>query len=62
MLWRNANLTHLGRREHHSTLAGPDFLLRTDDVDLNRIGHDRYWFAYETVFAFSTASSIPPTM
>ena len=45
-------------REHHLGGARENLALGADDVDLNgvRFGH------YCSVFAFSTASSMPPTM
>jgi len=49
----------LAGHEHHRRLAGEDLALGADDVDVDRVGHRR---PQVIVLAFSTASSIVPTM
>ncbi len=54
---RDADLAAGGRGKDHRRLTGEDLALGADDIDVDRVGHDQV-----SVFAFSTASSIPPTM
>ena len=54
---RDADLAADCRREDHRGLAGVDLALGADDIDVDRVRHDQV-----SVFAFSTASSMPPTM
>ena len=35
------DLTHLGRRKHHSAFTRPDFFFGANDLDFNGIGHCR---------------------
>ena len=57
MAWRDADLAAHGRRKDHRSLARVDLALCADDIDVDRVRHDQV-----SVFAFSTASSMPPTM
>src|SRR6188472_2729660 len=52
----DAELTHHARENDELRLARVDLLFGAHDVDVDRIGH------YCSVFAFSNASSIVPTM
>src|ERR1019366_1730064 len=52
---RDTDLALRGRQEHHARGTGEDLPFGTNDVDLDRVH-------YCSVFAFSTASSIVPTM
>src|ERR1022692_2918748 len=57
----DTELAHHARKHDELRVAGEDRLFGADDIDVNGIGHgfsgqDRYC----SVFAFSTASSMPP--
>ena len=54
---RDTDLAAGGRREHHRGGTRVDLAFGADDVDVDRVRHDQ-----DSVFAFSTASSMPPTM
>jgi hypothetical protein len=58
---RDADFAHLRRREHHRGHARMDFTLCGYDVDVD-LSHDLVSVDYWNFFAFSTASSIVPTM
>jgi hypothetical protein len=53
----DAELADFARKDDELGLAREDRLLGADDVDVDGVGH-----VYCSVFAFSNASSIGPTM
>jgi hypothetical protein len=65
VLGKDSELAGFSRRDDHLGGAGEDLLLRAHDVDVQGLGHDVFLWTptpYWSVFAFSSASSIGPTM